>query len=242
MAMNWVCRTEDVPDNEMKEFELEGGKKVLVLASGGNYYAYQAICPHQDVPLCEGFYDGSVLTCHQHLWQWDVHTGAPLGLAEAPLGYYEVEVEKGNIYIADPDALKLASIFEGVSGTTHDELAALARREQYEEDAVLYDVGDAVEDIYILDAGRVEFVLGRGERTSPGGFMIRKGEVFGWAALITGQPRRIARATCKEDSSVIALNGRVVREVLERNPADGYRVMSNLTHAITRYFAAFGSQ
>ncbi len=41
---------------------------------------------------------------------------------------------------------------------------------------------------------------------------------------------------------MIALNGRVVREVLERNPADGYRVMSNLTHAITRYFAAFGSQ
>jgi toluene monooxygenase system ferredoxin subunit len=42
----------------------------------------QAICPHQEVALCEGLFDGTVLTCHQHLWQWDIRSGAPMGIAE----------------------------------------------------------------------------------------------------------------------------------------------------------------
>src|SRR5688572_32715694 len=45
------------------------GVKLLIANSGDEYFAVQATCPHQDVPLCEGIYDGSVLVCHQHLWQ-----------------------------------------------------------------------------------------------------------------------------------------------------------------------------
>ena len=80
----------DVPANGMKECEAEGGLKLLVANAGGEFFAYQAVCPHQDVPLCEGLYDGAMLTCHQHLWQWDIRTGAPMGLAEAPLERYDL--------------------------------------------------------------------------------------------------------------------------------------------------------
>jgi hypothetical protein len=30
----------------------------------------------------DGFFDGKTLTCHQHLWQWDIHSGSAIGLAE----------------------------------------------------------------------------------------------------------------------------------------------------------------
>ena len=78
---------------------MEGGQKVLVISAGGEFFAVQAQCPHQEIPLCEGMLDGTVLTCHQHLWQWDIRTGEPQGLAEAPLERYELRVEGDTIMV-----------------------------------------------------------------------------------------------------------------------------------------------
>lgn len=99
MSKVHICKTAEVPQNGMKGYELEDGSKVLVAHAGQGYYAYQGLCPHQEVCLDEGFYDGAVLTCHQHLWQWDITTGDPIGLAEAPLMRYEVNVENGELYV-----------------------------------------------------------------------------------------------------------------------------------------------
>src|SRR5437667_62830 len=103
MTKRLLCRAVEVPENGLKECEADGGLKVVVAKAGGEFFGFQAICPHQEVPLCEGLFDGSVLTCHMHLWQWDVRTGAPLGIAEAPLQRYRVAVEgdslsRGGIY------------------------------------------------------------------------------------------------------------------------------------------------
>jgi toluene monooxygenase system ferredoxin subunit len=99
VARRFLCRTDECPRNGIKAFEAEGGPKVLVVGAGDAYYAYQAMCPHMDVPLEEGFFDGSVLTCHQHLWQWDVRTGDPRGVAEAPLERFRLEEEGGALYL-----------------------------------------------------------------------------------------------------------------------------------------------
>ena len=85
MGKRLVCKVADVPENGLKECEAEGGLKLVVANAGGEFYGFQAVCPHQDVPLCEGLFDGSTLTCHMHLWQWDIRTGEPRGIAEAPL-------------------------------------------------------------------------------------------------------------------------------------------------------------
>jgi toluene monooxygenase system ferredoxin subunit len=226
----------------MKQVEIDGGHQVLLLNSEGRFFAYQAMCPHQEVALCEGLFDGRILTCHEHLWQWDAETGAPVGLAEAPLEFFDVLVEDGEVFVGVASALELASVFEGISEDAHAELSALMREQSYPAGAVIYDFGAPVEDLYILEKGRVEFLLGRDDRTSPGGFLISKGELFGWAALIADQPRRIAKATCEEESRVIALNGNEVRAILARHPTDGHRVMSNLVRLITRYLASFGAR
>lgn len=102
MTRRMTCRKSEVPANGLKECEGDGGQKVLIINSGGEYFACQARCPHEEVPLCEGIFDGTVLTCHQHLWQWDVRTGAPLGVAEKPLERYEVRLEGDDIVVGDP--------------------------------------------------------------------------------------------------------------------------------------------
>jgi len=93
----------------------------------------------------------------------------------------------------------------------------------------------------VLDSGRVEFRIGRDERTTPAGFMLRKGEVFGWAALLDSQPRRIASAKALEGSVLLRINGRDALAVLESDPASGYLVMRRLSSLITRYLAASGA-
>ncbi|MBC2732413.1 cyclic nucleotide-binding domain-containing protein [Thiobacillus sp.] len=204
-----ICNTAEIPSNGMKDYDVEGGLKVLIANAGDCYYAYQGICPHQEVCLAEGYYDGAVLTCHQHLWQWDITTGKQL--------------------------------FMDISGDTLQQLDLLARREKYETGSTLYNIGDPTDDLYILESGRVEFLIGR-DGTSPAGFVLHKGEVFGWAALLENQARRIAKATCLEDSVLLRLNGEETLKVLESDPASGYLVMRKLSTLITRHLGSQGEK
>lgn len=237
-----ICKASDIPLNGMKSYDTVLGVKVLIVNSGDAYYGYQGLCPHQDVCLDEGFFDGSTLTCHQHLWQWDITTGAAVGLAEAPLERFEIEHEGGDIYVLQSSALKVSELFKSASDATIARLDALVRREEHEGQSTLYDVGDPADDLYILESGRVEFVIGREDRTSLAGFMLRKGEVFGWAALLEDHPRRIAKAACMEKSTLLRLNGEEVLRVLADDPASGYLVMRELSMLITKQLRSQGKK
>jgi toluene monooxygenase system ferredoxin subunit len=242
MSRKFVCNRADVPANGIRECDAGDGLKVLIANAGDEYFACQAMCPHQDVPLAEGLYDGTVLTCHQHLWQWDIRSGSPVGLAEAPLECYKVEIDGEGIYIAAPGALDVGELFSGIADRTRAEINALAKRGEFPQGGTLYNVGDPAHDFFVLESGRVEFLIGREERTSPAGFMLRKGEVFGWAALLDNQPVRIARATCLEQSTVLRINGKEALKVLESDPASGYIVMRRLSSLIARYLAPSGAK
>jgi toluene monooxygenase system ferredoxin subunit len=242
MSKKLVCRVAEIPPNGMKECSAEGGQKLLVANSGTEYFAVQAICPHQEVPLCEGLFDGTVLTCHQHLWQWDIRSGAPMGIAEAPLERFDVTVEDGAIFVDAQGALNVGELFTGIAGPTLAALTALAKREEYAEGTVLYKPGDPAEDFFVLDSGRVEFQIGRDERTSPAGFMLKKGEVFGWAALLENQPNRIASARVLDKSALLRINGKQALKILESDPASGYVVMRRLSALIARFLAAPGAK
>ena len=243
MTKRLLCRAAEVPENGLKECEIEGGLKVVVANAGGEFFGFQAICPHQEVPLCEGLFDGSVLTCHMHLWQWDVRTGAALGIAEAPLQRYPVALEGDSLYLGgDDSAIGASELFNGMPAETIDALTALATRQTCQAGAMLYRPGDPADDFFVLESGRVEFLIGRGDRTAPGGFMLKKGEVFGWAALLDGYPARIASARCLEAAALLRINGKSALGVLERDPRAGLVVMRRLAGLIARYLASSGAK
>jgi nitrite reductase/ring-hydroxylating ferredoxin subunit/(2Fe-2S) ferredoxin len=94
-----VCRVEDVPANGLKEFAVDG-TGILVAHTADGFVAFQAMCPHEAVPLEQGIHDGCVLTCLEHMWQFDLRTGAPQGDAEEGLKRYELREERGELYVA----------------------------------------------------------------------------------------------------------------------------------------------
>jgi (2Fe-2S) ferredoxin/nitrite reductase/ring-hydroxylating ferredoxin subunit len=93
-----VCGIADVPANGMKEFPV-GDLTVLIVNTGSSFVAYQALCPHEAVRLEDGVHDGAVLTCLEHMWQFDVYTGAPLGDAETGLKSYRLKQEHDELYV-----------------------------------------------------------------------------------------------------------------------------------------------
>ncbi len=238
----YICNLDDIPANGMRDFDTGDGAKVLIANLDEHYYAYGGWCPHQGTCLAEGFYDGSALTCRKHLWQWDITTGKAIGLAEAPLEPYLVEIEDGKIYVRQSSVLNMAQLFSDISTNTRDSLEQLMRREEYDSGSILYDIGDPTDDLYIMESGRVEFQIGRDDRTSAAGFILRRGEVFGWAALLEHQPLRIAKAVCVEDSALLRLNGEEVVKVLATDPDSGYLVMRHLTTLITKHLTSSGDK
>ncbi|MFB3149707.1 MAG: cyclic nucleotide-binding domain-containing protein, partial [Alphaproteobacteria bacterium] len=68
------------------------------------------------------------------------------------------------------------------------------------------------------------------------GSVMTAGTIFGWAALLEAQPRRLATATCLEPSRVLAINGRALLQIFDRDTAAGYTVMRRLAAMIARNF------
>jgi nitrite reductase/ring-hydroxylating ferredoxin subunit/(2Fe-2S) ferredoxin len=99
-APQWkrVCASGDVPDGGMKEFSVDG-VGVLVVKTPDGFVAYQAMCPHEAIPLEAGIHDGCTLTCLEHLWQFDLRTGGPMGDATEGLKGYPLKEDKGEIYV-----------------------------------------------------------------------------------------------------------------------------------------------
>ena len=111
----------------VSEFE-EGTKKVFNLGEtevgvfrlGGNFYAWNNICPHQGGPVCQGrlyprvhenldenkhsygrLYDENNINivCPWHGLEFDVRTGKHPGNEEIALDSLPVQIEGGEIYV-----------------------------------------------------------------------------------------------------------------------------------------------
>ena len=86
-------------DGELREFNADG-ITILLVRSGGEFFAFPPFCPHQEEELeISGICEGEILTCSKHLWQWNMRTGKEMGEAERPLLRYETRLEHGEVEV-----------------------------------------------------------------------------------------------------------------------------------------------
>jgi CRP-like cAMP-binding protein len=134
-----------------------------------------------------------------------------------------------------------ARFFSGLTKAQLERVSALGRARWFPEDTRIYVVGDAVDDFYVLADGMVRFTLGLGKRETAAGDIIRRGEVFGWAPLVEGQPRRIATAYCLTPCEVVAIDGGALMALMESDASLGYALMKKLAVLLTSELVAFAA-
>lgn len=99
MSFTKVCALEDLWEGEMESFTVNGQDILLVCAEGGVVKAFQGICPHQDIPLVEGKFDGKTVTCRAHLWQFDACNGKGLNPTDCALAEYPVNIDGDDVFV-----------------------------------------------------------------------------------------------------------------------------------------------
>lgn len=99
MATHTVCKTDELPEGEMRLVEIEG-IKIGVFNCGDRYLAIEDRCSHDDGPLAEGEFDRQACTveCPRHGSLFDLETGRPKSLpAYAPVRTFEAHDDNGEI-------------------------------------------------------------------------------------------------------------------------------------------------
>jgi 3-phenylpropionate/trans-cinnamate dioxygenase ferredoxin subunit len=94
-----ICPAGELPSGQRRIVEV-GGRKFGVFNAGGELYAIEDRCSHDDGPLAEGEFDPEACTveCPRHGSLFDLRTGRPRTLpAYLPVDTVPVRVEDGTI-------------------------------------------------------------------------------------------------------------------------------------------------
>lgn len=134
--------------------------------------------------------------------------------------------------------LKDTDLFQDLSDLALETITGFATSAEFEEGDHIYQLGDDANDLYFLEQGRVRFSIGVGNRPDGSGSLILPGKIFGWAALLQGQPRRVATASCLEDSTVYVISREKLLELFDHDQAAGYQVMRRLATTIAGDFVS----
>ena len=100
-----VCSVGDLLPGEVKIVR-SGQLAVGVFNAGGEFYALEDRCSHDDGPLAEGEFEPEecVVTCPRHGSRFDIRTGRPLTLpAYVPVDTFEVRTEDGLVKLVLPE-------------------------------------------------------------------------------------------------------------------------------------------
>jgi CRP-like cAMP-binding protein len=102
----------------------------------------------------------------------------------------------------------------------------------------VYSEGIPASHLFVLLKGRME--LRRLTREGPSIVVedLTEGGLFGVSALM-GTDRFLLNAECVEDSEVLKIEGKVLRQILDENPAVGYATQRRISQIFfKRYLAA----
>lgn len=100
-----VCPTGKLPDGETRLIEAPDGAKIGVFNCGGELYAIEDRCSHDDGPLAEGEFDADACTveCPRHGSLFDLTSGRPKTLpAFQPVRTFPVTIEDDTVKLEVP--------------------------------------------------------------------------------------------------------------------------------------------
>ena len=99
-----VCPLPELAPGMVRIVPVEGYLAIGVYNCGGELFALEDRCSHDDGPLCEGDFDCGerVAVCPRHGARFDITTGRPLSLpAYLPVQTYAVRVRDDEMIVVE---------------------------------------------------------------------------------------------------------------------------------------------
>lgn len=95
-----VARTGEVPPGAMKRVDV-AGHPVALINLGGEFFAIDDTCSHEETSLSQGTVTGEVVVCPKHGARFNAKTGRVLSLpAVRSLATYPVRVEGDDVLVS----------------------------------------------------------------------------------------------------------------------------------------------
>lgn len=98
-----VCEVGEIPEGESVRVEAgPDGFPLAVFHVGGEYYAIDDTCTHQDASLADGYVEEAdcAVECPLHAACFDLRTGQPSGPpARIPVRTHEVVIDDGHLFV-----------------------------------------------------------------------------------------------------------------------------------------------
>ena len=101
MSLVKVRPVGEVPPGKFTEVGV-GDAQYVVCNVGGDLYCVTGTCPHAGGPLAQGDFNGCLLVCPWHGWEFDCRTGLNDADDCMRLETYPVKIEDGQILIDVP--------------------------------------------------------------------------------------------------------------------------------------------
>lgn len=98
---NWieVAHLEEV--NDKKVIRIQNDLEVLLIKVGGNIFAIENKCSHDEKPLSDGkMIDEKIIECRYHGARFDIETGKALKMpAVSPINIFKTKIENEKIFV-----------------------------------------------------------------------------------------------------------------------------------------------
>ena len=88
----------EIQEGAAKVVEADG-REIAVFKIQGKVYAIDNLCPHRGGPLADGFFEGKLVTCPWHAWQFDVTNGSCKTVPESRQRCYAVRIEGDEVVV-----------------------------------------------------------------------------------------------------------------------------------------------
>ncbi len=126
------------------------------------------------------------------------------------------------------EVLRLVELFDGLSDVDLRRLDKVSQQERYQQGETIFESGQSGDNLYIVQSGFVEVVIGSQETTPRTIVNLGQGQLFGEMALVDYGPRSATVRALKNDTLVEVINRDDFLEVCQSNAIIGYIVMRNL--------------
>ena len=95
-----VCAVDDIEPEDLIRFDHAGRTFAVYRSPGGEFFATDGYCTHEQTHLADGVVIGDVVECPKHNGRFDYRTGRALGAPVlVDLVAYPVRIENGSVYL-----------------------------------------------------------------------------------------------------------------------------------------------